>query len=151
MLCAPTGQSTSRALALQEQWHGAVASAREHMLLLWAWLSRHSNTLTRLHLALFYFYGVYYVWPKRVTGAVPERVFFGCPNCLAPLCAGFAWTVRNLTFHTADGSIDVRAMQSQIVGFKLIYACCNASWELVCWFWRHENLVLCLLYFLWQW
>lgn len=30
--------------------------------------SVYSGELARLHLALFYIYGVYYQWPKRLTG-----------------------------------------------------------------------------------
>ena len=47
--------------------------------------------LARLHLAMFYFYGFYYVWPKRVTGAHPSdlqeslwrRDFRVCPLCIS--------------------------------------------------------------------
>lgn len=31
-------------------------------------LSRYKGELARLHLALFYYHGIYYQWPKRLTG-----------------------------------------------------------------------------------
>ena len=37
----------------------------------WAVLASYAPVAVRLHLALFYFYGVYYHWAKRATGA-PE-------------------------------------------------------------------------------
>ena len=35
---------------------------------LWQVLSQYSGAAVRLHLALFYFYGLYYHWSKRATG-----------------------------------------------------------------------------------
>lgn len=35
----------------------------------------HKGAISRLHLALFYYYGVYYQWPKRLTGV--RYAFFG--------------------------------------------------------------------------
>ena len=40
-----------------EQWRGV-----------WEVLLQYSSEATRLHLALFYFYGIYYQWSKRLTG-----------------------------------------------------------------------------------
>uniref|UniRef100_A0A914V6G6 RING-type E3 ubiquitin transferase n=1 Tax=Plectus sambesii TaxID=2011161 RepID=A0A914V6G6_9BILA len=42
--------------------------ARQSLTSLFRWLSRHSTTLSRLHLALFYIFGVYYHLSKRLTG-----------------------------------------------------------------------------------
>ncbi|KAA6428149.1 MAG: peroxisome biogenesis factor 10-like, partial [Trebouxia sp. A1-2] len=47
---------------------------------LWQVLSQYSGAAVRLHLALFYFYGLYYHWSKRATGKLL------CPSnsCIAP-------------------------------------------------------------------
>ncbi|KAK9786583.1 hypothetical protein WJX73_010336 [Symbiochloris irregularis] len=58
-----------------QQLQGITVGARERALLVWAWLSRNSQMLARLHLAMFYFYGLYYVWPKRVAGV--RYIFIG--------------------------------------------------------------------------
>lgn len=42
--------------------------ARESLASLFRWLSRHSATLSRLHLAVFYIFGAYYHLAKRLTG-----------------------------------------------------------------------------------
>lgn len=39
---------------------------RRHGTEVWQWLGRYSGEATRLHLALFYIYGTYYQWPKRL-------------------------------------------------------------------------------------
>ncbi len=54
----------------------------------WQVLSQYSGAAVRLHLALFYFYGLYYHWSKRATGKV-------CFQAVAALhlrisCAQFA-------------------------------------------------------------
>ena len=38
----------------------------------WAVLAGYVPVSARLHLALFYFYGVYYHWAKRATGDLPS-------------------------------------------------------------------------------
>jgi hypothetical protein len=43
---------------------------RRHAADSWQWLGRYSGEAARLHLALFYIYGTYYQWPKRVAGVV---------------------------------------------------------------------------------
>ena len=40
----------------------------------WAVLASYAPVSARLHLALFYFYGVYYHWAKRATGECAMRV-----------------------------------------------------------------------------
>ena len=41
----------------------------------WQWLGQYSGEATRLHLALFYIYGSYYEWPKRLTGRrIPDSL-----------------------------------------------------------------------------
>ena len=50
----------------------AAAEARRA----WAALSGYAPEAVRLHLALFYFFGVYYHWAKRATGALAST-FFG--------------------------------------------------------------------------
>ncbi len=42
----------------------------------WAVLAGYAPVSARLHLALFYFYGVYYHWAKRATG---ESLLMLCP------------------------------------------------------------------------
>lgn len=42
----------------------------------WAVLAGYAPVSARLHLALFYFYGVYYHWAKRATG---EPLLMLCP------------------------------------------------------------------------
>ena len=43
----------------------------------WAVLAGYAPVSARLHLALFYFYGVYYHWAKRATGAAyPPFIWF---------------------------------------------------------------------------
>lgn len=45
-----------------------VRQAAERWRGLWEVLLQYSSEATRLHLALFYFYGIYYQWSKRLTG-----------------------------------------------------------------------------------
>ena len=47
----------------------------------WAVLASYAPVAVRLHLALFYFYGVYYHWAKRATGA-PAYCIQRSPPCL---------------------------------------------------------------------
>lgn len=47
----------SRTVQVQQQAHAA-----------WQFLGQYSCEAARLHLALFYVYGSYYEWPKRLAG-----------------------------------------------------------------------------------
>ncbi len=64
---------TQQAWARASDW--AAAAKREAMNAAskwrpaWAVLAGYAPVSARLHLALFYFYGVYYHWAKRATGA----------------------------------------------------------------------------------
>lgn len=44
----------------------------------WAVLASYAPVSARLHLALFYFYGVYYHWAKRATGTCSMRLPYSC-------------------------------------------------------------------------
>ncbi len=69
------------------QWAGGAARGASHAAQKWrpAWavLASYAPVAARLHLALFYFYGVYYHWAKRATGARTCAI----PRILA-FCAG---------------------------------------------------------------
>lgn len=39
----------------------------------WRWLNCYSGEAARLHLALFYIYGTYYEWPKRLAGEIHQH------------------------------------------------------------------------------
>ena len=45
-----------------------VRQAAERWRGVWEVLLQYSSEATRLHLALFYFYGIYYQWSKRLAG-----------------------------------------------------------------------------------
>jgi Pex2 / Pex12 amino terminal region len=50
----------------------APAQVSMHAAEAWRWLGCYSGEAARLHLALFYIYGTYYEWPKRLAGATPQ-------------------------------------------------------------------------------
>ncbi len=61
----------SEAVSIASKWRPA-----------WAVLASYAPVAVRLHLALFYFYGVYYHWAKRATG-VPLLLIWSVMNtCL---------------------------------------------------------------------
>ena len=69
---------TQQAWARASEW--AAAAKREAMNAAskwrpaWAVLAGYAPVSARLHLALFYFYGVYYHWAKRATGAAYPHI-----------------------------------------------------------------------------
>ena len=67
------GYASARAWSAVGQWAGTArqgaALAAQKWRPAWAVLASYAPVAARLHLALFYFYGVYYHWAKRATGA----------------------------------------------------------------------------------
>jgi Pex2 / Pex12 amino terminal region len=53
--------------------HPAPAQVTRHAAEAWRWLGCYSGEAARLHLALFYIYGTYYEWPKRLAGESPRH------------------------------------------------------------------------------
>jgi Pex2 / Pex12 amino terminal region len=49
----------------------ASVQITRHAAEAWRWLGCYSGEAARLHLALFYIYGTYYEWPKRLAGVIP--------------------------------------------------------------------------------
>ena len=84
--CAGVTFPTQQAWARASAW--AAAAKREAMNAAskwrpaWAVLASYAPVSARLHLALFYFYGVYYHWAKRATGDTFTRLPLGaaCPK-----------------------------------------------------------------------
>ena len=67
-----SGIASARAWRAVGQWAAAArreaAGAASKWRPIWAVLAGYAPVTVRLHLALFYFYGVYYHWAKRATG-----------------------------------------------------------------------------------
>ena len=59
-------------LVQQPPWTAWLSQAQQSVAAwwrkMWQVLSQYSGAGMRLHLALFYFYGLYYHWSKRATG-----------------------------------------------------------------------------------
>ncbi|KAL3156613.1 hypothetical protein ABBQ38_000900 [Trebouxia sp. C0009 RCD-2024] len=68
----PDDSSTNQGQVQQQPWRVWVICVQQDILSRWrtVWhvLSQYSGAAMRLHLALFYFYGLYYHWSKRATG-----------------------------------------------------------------------------------
>ena len=77
---------TQQAWVRASEW--AAAAKREAMNAAskwrpaWAVLAGYAPVSARLHLALFYFYGVYYHWAKRATGAAYPPFIWSCSSLL---------------------------------------------------------------------
>ena len=77
------GRAAGMPLLTRKVWKRSAAAAAcnlqaipvqvsSHAAEAWRWLGCYSGEAARLHLALFYIYGTYYEWPKRLAGETPH-------------------------------------------------------------------------------
>ena len=79
----------------------------------WAVLASYAPVSARLHLALFYFYGVYYHWAKRATGKLPAEL----PACSAGTLSNDVISIPSMCCSTcarANG-LSCQALLSQAI------------------------------------
>ncbi len=80
------GQAWSRVGTWAEAARDGALRAASKWQPAWAVLASYAPVAARLHLALFYFYGVYYHWAKRATGALSSVYLMACAMRQRAIC-----------------------------------------------------------------
>lgn len=87
MVCSFAEPSTAQQRPALQSMLGKLAAKWGKV---WHILSQYSGAAIRLHLALFYFYGLYYHWSKRATGKHVQHI--KCCSCRSCCSAAMAFT-----------------------------------------------------------